>query len=78
MPPKTILNAPTKLMKQIGYGTGYEYDHNADEGFSGADYWPEEMSPQTFYQPTGRGFEAKVAERLAYWEEMRRERRGTK
>ncbi|MFL6749773.1 MAG: replication-associated recombination protein A [Sphingomicrobium sp.] len=75
MPPKTILNAPTRLMKQIGYGKGYEYDHDADEGFSGADYWPEEMSPQAFYQPAGRGFEAKVAERLAYWEEMRRERR---
>ena len=75
MPPKTILNAPTRLMKQIGYGRGYEYDHDAEEGFSGADYWPEEMSPQTFYEPTGRGFEAKVAERLAYWEEKRRERR---
>jgi len=77
MPPKTILNAPTRLMKQIGYGKGYEYDHNADEGFSGADYWPGEMTAQTFYEPTGRGFEAKVAERLAYWEEMRRERRQT-
>ncbi|HEU4498577.1 MAG TPA: replication-associated recombination protein A [Sphingomicrobium sp.] len=75
MPPKTILNAPTRLMKQIGYGKGYEYDHDTDEGFSGADYWPEEMNPQTFYEPTGRGFEAKVAERLAYWEEKRRERR---
>lgn len=75
MPPKTILNAPTRLMKQIGYGKGYEYDHDADEGFSGADYWPEEMSPMTFYEPTGRGFEAKVAERLAYWDEKRRERR---
>ena len=75
MPPKTILNAPTRLMKQIGYGKDYEYDHATEEGFSGADYWPEEMSPQTFYTPTGRGFEAKVAERLAYWEEMRREKR---
>jgi putative ATPase len=75
MPPKTILNAPTRLMKQIGYGKGYEYDHDAEEGFSGADYWPEEMEPQTFYSPVDRGFEAKVAERLAYWEEMRRERR---
>ena len=75
MPPKTILNAPTRLMKQIGYGKGYQYDHDAEEGFSGADYWPEEMSPQHFYKPTGRGFEAKVAERLAYWEEKRRERR---
>ena len=75
MPPKNILNAPTRLMKDIGYGKGYAYDHDAEEGFSGADYWPEEMSPQEFYTPTGRGFEAKVAERLAYWDEMRRERR---
>ncbi|MCL6741015.1 replication-associated recombination protein A [Sphingomonas sp. RB56-2] len=74
MPPKNILNAPTKLMKQVGYGSGYEYDHNAEEGFSGADFWPEEMDPQQYYVPTGRGFEAKVAERLAYWEEMRREK----
>ncbi len=77
MPPKNILNAPTKLMKQVGYGKGYEYDHDADEGFSGANYWPEEMSPQHFYEPSGRGFEAKVAERLAYWDEKRRERRNT-
>jgi putative ATPase len=77
MPPKNILNAPTKLMKQVGYGKGYEYDHNAEEGFSGANYWPEEMNPQKFYEPTGRGFEAKVAERLAYWDEKRRERRET-
>jgi putative ATPase len=77
MPPKNILNAPTRLMKQVGYGKGYEYDHDADEGFSGANYWPEEMSPTNFYKPTGRGFEAKVAERLAYWEEMRRERQKT-
>ena len=75
MPPKNILNAPTRLMKQIGYGKDYAYDHDAEEGFSGADYWPEEMSAQEFYKPTGRGFEAKVAERLAYWDEMRRERR---
>src|SRR5262245_26155998 len=74
-PPAHILNAPTRLMKDIGYGKGYAYDHDADEGFSGADYWPEEMEPQAFYEPTGRGFEAKVAERLAYWDEMRRERR---
>jgi putative ATPase len=77
MPPKNILNAPTRLMKQVGYGKGYEYDHDADEGFSGADYWPDEMSPQQFYEPTGRGFEAKVAERLAYWDQKRRERQNT-
>ena len=71
MPPQHILNAPTRLMKEIGYGKGYAYDHDADEGFSGADYWPEEMPPQTFYEPVERGFERKVRERLAYWEEMR-------
>jgi putative ATPase len=71
MPPAHILNAPTKLMKDIGYGKGYAYDHNEEEGFSGADYWPEGMEPQAYYQPTGRGFEAKVAERIAYWDEMR-------
>ena len=74
MPPTHILNAPTRLMKDIGYGKGYAYDHNAEEGFSGQDYWPEEMEPQTYYQPTDRGFEAKVAERIAYWDRMRRKR----
>jgi putative ATPase len=75
MPPQNILNAPTRLMKDIGYGKGYAYDHDADDGFSGANYWPAEMEPQTFYRPVNRGFEAKVAERLAFWEEKRRERR---
>src|SRR5687767_6657103 len=55
MPPQNILNAPTKLMKQIGYGKGYTYDHDAEGGFSGDNYWPEEMAPQTFYAPTDRG-----------------------
>jgi putative ATPase len=76
MPPANILNAPTRLMKDIGYGKGYAYDHDSDEGFSGADYWPEEMTPEAFYRPSGRGFEAKVAERLAFWDEKRRERAG--
>jgi putative ATPase len=74
MPPRNILNAPTKLMKDIGYGKGYAYDHDAPEGFSGDDYWPEEMSPQTFYSPTDRGFEKRIAERIAWWEERRREK----
>ena len=74
MPPAHILNAPTLLMKDIGYGKGYAYDHDAEEGFSGQNYWPEEMEPQTYYQPTDRGFEAKVAERIAYWDEMRAKR----
>jgi putative ATPase len=71
MPPKNILNAPTKLMKDIGYGKDYAYDHDADEGFSGDDYWPEEISAQEYYRPSSRGFEAKVAERLAFWAKLR-------
>jgi putative ATPase len=74
IPPKNILNAPTKLMKQVGYGKGYTYDHDAEDGFSGDNYWPEEMAPQTFYSPVARGFEAKIQERLAYWEGLRKER----
>jgi putative ATPase len=73
MPPMHILNAPTKLMKNVGYGKGYAYDHAADEGFSGQDYWPDEMDRQTFYEPTDRGFEARVRERLDYWEQRRKE-----
>jgi len=76
MPPKSILNAPTRLMKDVGYGKGYAYDHESDEAFSGADYWPEEMAAQTYYAPSPRGFEAKIAERLAYWDRLRQERRG--
>ena len=74
MPPPNILNAPTKLMKDIGYGQGYAYDHDADAGFSGASYWPDEMEPQTYYRPVERGFERQVAERIAYWDKLRRER----
>ena len=73
MPPSHILNAPTKLMKDIGYGKDYAYDHDADEGFSGQDYWPDEMAPQNFYEPTTRGFEVRIQERLAYWAERRAE-----
>jgi putative ATPase len=76
MPPANILNAPTKLMKDIGYGRGYTYDHDAEEGFSGDNYWPEEMEPQTFYEPVERGFERQVKERIAYWNKLRRERTG--
>jgi putative ATPase len=72
-PPMHILNAPTKLMKSVGYGKGYAYDHSTEEGFSGQDYWPQGMEPLTFYEPTDRGFEAKVRERLDYWNERRKE-----
>jgi putative ATPase len=72
MPPAHILNAPTRLMKDIGYGKGYAYDHDSDEGFSGQDYWPEEMEAATFYEPSDRGFEARIAERIAFWNERRK------
>ena len=75
MPPANILNAPTKLMKDIGYGRGYAYDHDADEGFSGANYWPEEMAEQTYYRPAARGFERQVRERMEWWDKKRRELR---
>ncbi|MBS0254247.1 MAG: replication-associated recombination protein A [Proteobacteria bacterium] len=75
-PPAAILNAPTKLMKDIGYGANYAYDHNDPEGFSGADYWPDGMTPQSFYRPVERGFEREVLKRLEWWEKRRAERRG--
>lgn len=75
MPPANILNAPTRLMKDIGYGKGYRYDHEQDEGFSGDNYWPDTMAAQQYYTPAPRGFEVKIAERIAYWEGLRRERR---
>jgi putative ATPase len=74
MPPKHILNAPTTLMKQQGYGTGYEYDHDTAEGFSGQDYFPDEMERRSFYQPAERGFEREIRKRLDYWEKLRRKK----
>ncbi len=76
MPPQNILNAPTKLMKDIGYGKGYAYDHDAEGGFSGANYWPEEMERQSYYSPVERGFEREVKKRLDYWAKRRAERSG--
>ena len=75
-PPAHILNAPTKLMKDIGYGAGYAYDHEAEDGFSGADYWPEGMAAQQYYRPVERGFEREVLKRLEWWDKRRRELRG--
>lgn len=74
MPPQNILNAPTKLMKDIGYGKGYSYDHDAEDGFSGDNYWPEDMQPQEFYAPVERGFERQIRERMEWWDRKRRER----
>jgi putative ATPase len=73
-PPKHILNAPTKLMKSEGYGAGYEYDHDAQDAFSGQDYFPEEMDRQAFYNPPDRGFEREIRKRLDYWAKRRRVR----
>jgi putative ATPase len=75
MPPKHILNAPTKLMKEIGYGAGYAYDHDTAEGFSGQDYFPEDMGRRSFYRPVERGFEREIAKRLDYWSRMREGRK---
>jgi putative ATPase len=71
MPPANILNAPTKLMKELGYGAGYEYDHDTEEGFSGANYFPEGMGRPDFYRPAERGFEREISRRLAYWAKLR-------
>jgi putative ATPase len=74
LPPKHILNAPTKLMKTEGYGSGYEYDHDAPDAFSGQDYFPEQLGRQKFYDPPERGFEREIRKRLDYWEKLRQER----
>ncbi len=72
-PPAHILNAPTRLMKELGYGAGYEYDHGTEAGFSGQNYFPDGMPRESYYRPTGRGHEKRVAERLAYWARLREE-----
>ena len=76
MPPKTILNAPTRLMKDEGYGAEYAYDHDAPDAFSGQDYWPEGLGRQRFYEPPERGFEREIRKRLEYWHKLRDERQG--
>jgi putative ATPase len=76
LPPKHILNAPTKLMKDESYGSGYRYDHDEPEAFSGQDYFPEKMGRQSFYDPPERGFEREIRKRLDYWAKLRAERSG--
>jgi putative ATPase len=73
-PPKTILNAPTKLMKAQEYGSGYRYDHDEPDAFSGQDYFPEKMEREVFYSPAERGFEREIRKRLEYWRKLREER----
>lgn len=74
MPPKHILNAPTKLMKDIGYGDGYAYDHDAQDGFSGQDYFPDDLGRRRLYEPKDTGFEREIAKRLQYWDTLRQKR----
>jgi putative ATPase len=74
LPPKHILNAPTKLMQEEGYSEGYQYDHDAPEAFSGQNYFPDELGRKTFYNPPERGFEREIRKRLDYWAKLRRER----
>jgi len=76
VPPKTILNAPTKLMKAEGYGADYRYDHDAPDAFSGQNYFPEALGRRTFYDPPERGFEREIRKRLDYWAKLRQERGG--
>ena len=73
-PPAHILNAPTRLMKDLGYGAGYAYDHDAEEAFSGQNYFPDGMERAEFYRPADRGFERQVAQRMAHWADLRSER----
>ena len=73
-PPKTILNAPTKLMRREGYGADYQYDHDAPDAFSGQNYWPDEIGRRTLYEPVERGFEREIRKRLDYWARLRKER----
>jgi putative ATPase len=74
-PPKRIMNAPTRLMKDQGYKEGYVYDHDAPRAFSGQDFWPDDLQPQTFYRPTDRGQEPRIAERLTHWDAIREQNR---
>ena len=76
IPPAHILNAPTRLMKELGYGEGYEYDPDTADGFSGADYLPDGVERQALYEPTANGHERRIRERLEYWEALRASKRG--
>ncbi|MEM8914374.1 MAG: replication-associated recombination protein A, partial [Pseudomonadota bacterium] len=73
-PPPAAMNAPTRLMKDLGYGEGYAYDHDSQDGFSGQNLFPKDLPRQALYQPVERGFERDIQKRLAYWARLREER----
>lgn len=73
-PPKTIVNAPNRLMKELGHGAGYQYDHDAPDRFSGQNYWPDGLGRRQFYQPTSEGRERAIAERMRWWQDLRAQR----
>jgi putative ATPase len=75
MPPKHSLNAPTRLMRDLGYSKGYEYDHSAPDAFSGQSHFPDELPRRTLYEPVDRGFEREIRKRLEYWEKLRQRRK---
>ena len=75
MPPMHILNAPTKMMKDLGYSKGYEYDHDASDGFSGQNYFPDDMARSNYYSPKDIGFEREIKKRLEYWAKLRTEKK---
>ena len=70
-PPLHVLNAPTRLMENLGYGKEYKYDHDSEQGFSGQNYFPDRLAPEKFYQPIERGFEREIIKRLSYWDKLR-------
>jgi putative ATPase len=74
LPPKTILNAPTKFLQDEGYGVNYAYDHDEPDGFSGQNYWPEALGRHIFYRPVNRGFEIELRTRLEHWSKLRKQR----
>jgi putative ATPase len=76
MAPAHILNAPTRLMKNLGYGKGYQYDPDTDTGFSGANYFPDGLPRETFYEPTTNGYERAISERLRHWAQLRNDQPG--
>jgi len=73
--PMHIVNAPTKLMQELGYSKGYEYDHQAEDAFSGQKYFPDDMMREEYYRPAERGFEREIMKQLEYWEKLRERRK---